>query len=78
MAVNPMEFLKMKQRLDTFNQEHPRVAPFLEATRGMIREGSVIELSITTPEGEQKVMNIKVKPSDIETLQMFAELSPKS
>lgn len=78
MAINPMEMMKMKQRLELFNSAHPRVAPFFQAVRGDLREGTVVELKVTTPEGEEKVTNIRLNSDDVETLGMVSQLNGKN
>lgn len=78
MAISPMEMMKMKQRLDLFNSDHPRIAPFIHAVQGDLREGTVLELKVTTPEGEEKVSNIRLNSDDVETLGMISRLNGKN
>lgn len=51
MAFNPMDMMKLGERFRIFQSDHPRVVAFLQSARGDVREGTVIEMSITTPEG---------------------------
>lgn len=75
MAINPMELLKLRERLQIFAGQHPRVPAFLQdvGTNG-VREGSVIELRVTTPEGRSYVTNIKVTAEDMETVEILKHI----
>ena len=45
MAINPMTLLHMKERFNLFNQDHPRIMPFVNAVGSQaLKEGSVLEL----------------------------------
>ncbi|MBR3366466.1 MAG: hypothetical protein IKG66_01560 [Lachnospiraceae bacterium] len=75
MAFNPMELLKLKERLDIFRQQHPRVHPFLSEVRGKaLQPGSVLEIRVTDPEGKEYVSNIRVTPEDVETIGLLMSL----
>ena len=72
MAINPMALMKMKERLKQFNADHPKVAPFFRVLHNeAIKEGSILELKVTTPEGKDYVSNIRLNANDIETLRML-------
>lgn len=71
MAVNPMELLKLRERLGLFNSEHPRVMPFFQAVREDMREGAVLELKVTSPEGKEMLTNIRLNDEDVRTLEML-------
>ncbi|WP_099469211.1 hypothetical protein [Konateibacter massiliensis] len=67
--INPASLFKMKQAKDTFVQNHPKFPKFLEAVRrDAIKEGTIIEINVTTPEGKTLSSNIKLKETDIEAL----------
>ena len=75
MAINPMALLEMKERLDTFNRDHPKFMPFLGAVRdNALFEGSVMEVKVTTPEGREFVSNIRLNANDMETIQLLMEM----
>ena len=72
MAINPMALMQMKERLTTFQQDHPRVFPFFRMLKEEgLQEGSVYELKVTTPDGKEKIMNFRLNANDIETLQLL-------
>ncbi len=74
MAINPMQLLKLKERLDIFRSQHPKVRPFFHAVRNTVSEGAVMELKVTSPEGKSLVTNIRLTPEDMETLEILREL----
>lgn len=72
--MNPTKLLKMQMAWKQFNEAHPRVFPFLKAVEAAgIREGTVISISVETPEGQKLESNIKVQPSDMELLRSMKE-----
>lgn len=71
MAVNPMDIMKLRDRFTKFQADHPKVLAFGQAAAGSIREGSVLEMSVTSPEGEKITTNMRVNADDVETLQML-------
>ena len=74
-GVSPKKLMQLKERLEIFNRDHPRVQPFLSAVSGgAVQEGSVMELKVTTPEGKQYVTNIRLNANDIELLRMTGDM----
>ena len=73
--MNPMDIMKIKQRLDTFQKDHPKVVPFFKmiGEKGMT-EGTILELKCTTPDGQEYVSNIKVNQNDIEMMRDLTSL----
>ena len=64
--INPLKLLQLKSAWERFKSNHPRFPLFLSAvSKRRIKEGTVIEFKVTTPEGEELVSNIKIKQSDI-------------
>ena len=59
--------MKIMNAWNTFKQNHPKFPAFCNAVskRG-IREGSILEVTYISPEGEKLTTNIKVLPSDME------------
>lgn len=73
--LNPAKLLKMKEHWTTFANNHPRFVSFLNAVSGEPMEaGTVIEISVTKPDGSAKCTNIKVQPSDLEMLEALKTL----
>jgi len=74
MALNPLKMMKLKGRWELFSQQHPKVAPFFQAARGSIGVGAVLEMKITSPEGQEMVTNIRLTQEDMETLAMLTNV----
>lgn len=72
MAFNPMALMKMKQRLEIFQQEHPKVFPFFNSlkTAGML-PGTIYEVKVTTTDGKERIMNFRLTENDAETIRMM-------
>ena len=72
MAINPLMFMKIRERLGLFQREHPKVVPFFRMLGGRALEvGCVYELKVTTTDGEEHIANIKLTENDIETIRML-------
>ncbi|MDD6058997.1 MAG: hypothetical protein PUB97_01270 [Ruminococcus sp.] len=69
--MNPLAALKIKNVLMALNKNHPKVLPFFKAAANVVDEGSVIEMTVTTSQGQRIVSNIRLTADDIEK---FAEL----
>lgn len=70
--MNPMFLMQAQQRLTLFQQEHPKMLPFLNTIREKaLKEGSVVEIKVTDPDGKEYVSNIRVTANDIETVRMI-------
>ena len=78
MAMNPADLFKIKGAADKFNANHPKLLPFFRAAGPKaMTPGSVVEISITDPEGQKIETNLKVQESDIELINMLLEMSRK-
>lgn len=54
---------------------HPKFPMFLNAvSREALIEGSVIEITVTTPEGKNYCSNIKLKQEDLELVECLKSL----
>lgn len=69
--INPMSVLKLKPLVESFRNNHPKFGPFLSAAAGAMKEDSILEMKVTTPEGQTIVSNLKINADD---LALFAEL----
>lgn len=66
---------KIQSGLNTFRQNHPKFPMFLKAvSQEALVEGSVIEITVTTPEGKEYCSNLKVKPSDLELVEILKNM----
>ena len=67
---------KIQSGLNTFRQNHPKFPMFLKAvSQEALVEGSVIEITVTTPEGKEYCSNLKVKPSDLELVETLKNMT---
>ena len=74
MNMNPMMLMQMQQRLQTFQQDHPKVMPFFMAVKDTAMvEGTVLAMKITTPDRKTLESNIKLTANDIETMKMMSD-----
>ena len=74
----PMNIGSMLKITNAFKRNHPKFPAFCRAvSRKGIREGSILEISYVTPEGERLETNLKVKAGDLELLSQFMDLSQK-
>ena len=72
--MNPMNALKLKSILDRFNANHPKLPLFLKAAMGEVKEGTVIETKVITPEEKTILSNIKITADDMALLDEFKEI----
>lgn len=75
--MNPMALLKIKEMADGFNARHPKLSLFFRDARGKIDTGAVLELSVTTPNGEKIRTNFRVADEDKELLEAISSLVGK-
>lgn len=72
--MNPKKLLKMQMAWKQFHETHPRVLPFIKAVEAAgIKDGTVISVTVETPEGEKFESNIKVRQSDLDLLRGLKE-----
>ena len=65
----------LKKHLEVFQKNHPRFQHFLNAvSRDALKEDSVIEINVTTPEGKKYVTSLKLEKDDLDFLQALQEL----
>ena len=68
---------KMKEGLDRFRIKHPKFPLFLKAvSQEALMEGTVIEITVTTPEGKNYCSNVKLKADDMEFLDSLKSMQP--
>lgn len=72
--INPALLLKAKAGKAAFMAAHPKFVPFLYAVRDKaMQEGTVIEMSVKTPDGKTLQTNLKLQASDMETYHTLME-----
>lgn len=73
--MNPMMLMQMKGMLDEFKRNHPKVPMFFSAAAQSIGEGSIIEITVTSPEGKKICTNMKVTESDLRLVEQMKSMS---
>ena len=58
--MNPLDMMKFKGMFEKFVTRHPMLPKFFARIQPEVKEGSVIELTVTPPDGEPLKANIKV------------------
>jgi hypothetical protein len=68
--MNPMNLLQLKPAWNQFKANHPKMLSFVKAASrdGVMDEGTLIEITVTSSTGQTIASNIRVKKSDLEFL----------
>ena len=68
--------MKFSRLWSTFTAIHPKFPKFIAAAsrKGVLAEGSVIAMQITTPNGETLETNLKITASDLELVQQLKKM----
>ena len=67
---------KIKSGLDRFRANHPKFPLFLNAVaQNALVEGTVIEFTVTTPDGKKYCSNIKLNAEDIDFMSSLKSMS---
>ena len=70
---------KAKEMVDRFRRNHPKFPPFIEAVgKNALQEGTLIEISVTTPDGTTYESNLKLNAEDMELMKMITSINPMS
>lgn len=76
MNFNQIAMLqKMKEGIDRFRIHHPKFPAFLNAvSQEALGEGTIVEITVTTPEGKNYCSNLKLGADDLELLETLKHL----
>lgn len=67
--------LKIIGAWNKFKANHPKFPAFCKAVaKSGIQEDSVVEIIVTTPEGQKIETSIKVKPEDMELVRSLSQI----
>lgn len=76
MNHNFMKIFQLKNLWDRFIKNHPKLPMFGKAVVGQaLREGTIIEINVTTAEGQNLVTNLKIGAEDMELLNEALKLA---
>lgn len=75
--MNPLKLGQMKKDFTEFSRRHPKFVPFFtNAVPAAAKEGSILEVKVTNPEGKEIKTNIKVTAEDVQLLtELFKNLA---
>ena len=74
-GINPLKLLQLKDAWEQFQTRHPKFPAFLNAAAGTsLEEGTIIDVTITSPNGRQIGTNLKLNAEDLQLLQELKEL----
>lgn len=66
----------LKKHLSAFQKNHPKFQHFLGAvSRDALEEGTIIEISVSSPEGKNYVTNLKLCSEDLEFLNALQNMN---
>ena len=72
---NPAAIFQMMNLWNKFKQNHPKFPKFMTAVyQNGIKEGSIIEINVTTADGQSLNSNLKRTASDMELIEQLKEL----
>lgn len=79
MNLNQLAMIqKFKSGMERFRANHPKFPLFINAvSKEAIMEGTVIEITVTTPEGKNYCSNVKLKADDLELVESLKEVMAK-
>ena len=70
-------FQQLKSGMERFRANHPKFPMFLQAvSQDALKEGSVVEISVTTPEGKNYCSNIKINADDLAFIDTLKNMKP--
>ena len=73
--INPGLIFELQNKWQRFTANHPKFPAFLNAvSHTTLNPGSVIEISITTAEGQNIASNVKLTEDDVAMLKEVAEM----
>ncbi len=73
--INPASLFKIKSSWDRFTANHPKFPAFVQAaSAGMVAEDSIIDITITGPDGRKIGTNVKLTQSDMELFEQLKNM----
>ncbi len=74
--VNPSILFKIKDMWNQFTFQHPKFPLFLKAVSAKgLKEDSVIEIKVTTSDGETYQTNLKITKTDLELFDALKQMN---
>jgi hypothetical protein len=77
--INPNMIFQIKNLWDRFERNHPKFPKFVQAVgRECIENGTVIEISVTRPNGENLTSNLRLNEEDLELIRAIRDMAGRS
>ncbi len=74
--MNAASIMKLMNAKRQFDDNHPKFAAFCKSIFARpLEEGTVVEVTVTRPDGEVVTTNLKVQQSDLELLAELREIT---
>ena len=75
IVMNPASIMKLMGARNKFQKNHPKFVAFLSRCfAGGLKEGTIIEITVTNPGEAPITSNIRVQQSDLELLEELKEM----
>ena len=75
---NPAGLMQIMNLWNRFKGNHPKFEPFLNAVQANgVKEGSVFEINVSTPDGQKISSNLKLSADDMEIIRQIIDAMPK-
>lgn len=72
---NPGIIFELQNKWNHFTQNHPKFPKFLQAVAGtQMNPGTIIEVKVTSAEGQAISSNIKLTEEDVQMLKALGEM----
>lgn len=73
--INPMKLMQLKPLWGKFQKNHPKFRQFFSAAaKSGVKEGSVIEITLTNTDGTTLSTNLRLTKDDIEMIHTISEV----
>lgn len=73
---NPTAIFQMMNLWNQFKKNHPKFPKFMAAAaQNGIKEGSIIEINITTADGQSLNSNLRISAEDMELIEQLKNLT---
>lgn len=67
---------KAKDAVDRFRRNHPKFPAFIDTvSKNALKNGTLIEITVTTPDGTRYESNLKLNNEDMELMEMLTSLT---
>ncbi len=75
---NPTAIFQMMNLWNRFKENHPKFPKFMGAVyQNGLKEGSIVEINVTTADGQSLNSNLRISASDMELIAQLKELVMK-